>query len=241
MIYLYVKTHTKTGLKYFGKTTQADPMKYEGSGKYWRRHLKQHGDDVITEIIGSFNSLDECTPVAIKFSVDNDIVNSPLWANLIAENGADGAPVGHIGHVFTPEQKETMSEKLKLRWKDVEYKDKLSKSYRESWTAERKQSQSNRLTGVKRPDHAAALKGRIYTEEHKKSMRKPKHAGHGARVSAATRGVPKSEDHKKSLRKPKPLVVTRIHDRRLMCSGSYTRWVKQFTACAKGEILLKSL
>ena len=35
--YLYVKQHNKTGLKYFGKTTKKDPLKYKGSGLYWKR------------------------------------------------------------------------------------------------------------------------------------------------------------------------------------------------------------
>ena len=47
---LYVKTHRKTGLKYLGKTNQ-DPHKYPGSGVYWSRHLKEHGDDVDTEVL----------------------------------------------------------------------------------------------------------------------------------------------------------------------------------------------
>lgn len=37
---LYIKTHNKTGLKYFGKTTSNDPYKYKGSGSYWLDHLK---------------------------------------------------------------------------------------------------------------------------------------------------------------------------------------------------------
>ena len=46
MIYLYVKTHNKTGLKYLGKTEQ-DPFVYLGSGKRWLNHLNKHG--VISE------------------------------------------------------------------------------------------------------------------------------------------------------------------------------------------------
>ena len=39
IIYLYLKQHNITGLKYFGKTEQ-NPYKYKGSGIYWLRHLK---------------------------------------------------------------------------------------------------------------------------------------------------------------------------------------------------------
>jgi len=49
-IYLYLKTHNKTGLKYLGKTIQ-NPYKYQGSGEYWIPHIKKHGYDVTTKIL----------------------------------------------------------------------------------------------------------------------------------------------------------------------------------------------
>jgi hypothetical protein len=52
--YLYIKTHNITGLKYFGKTTKKDPYSYIGSGEYWLSHLKIHGKNISTEIIGFF-------------------------------------------------------------------------------------------------------------------------------------------------------------------------------------------
>ena len=54
-IYLYIKTHNITGLKYLGKTKQ-DPFKYKGSGKRWRYHIRKHGNDVTTEVIGVFET-----------------------------------------------------------------------------------------------------------------------------------------------------------------------------------------
>ena len=48
---LYVKTHQVTGLKYLGQTSKSDPHKYTGSGKYWLRHIKQHGKNWDTEIL----------------------------------------------------------------------------------------------------------------------------------------------------------------------------------------------
>lgn len=94
MIYLYVKTHNKTGLKYFGKTTKKDPLKYKGSGIYWKKHLKKYGNDISTEIIASFANEEECTKFALTYSEKYDIVNSPEWANLKEENGLDGSPKG---------------------------------------------------------------------------------------------------------------------------------------------------
>jgi len=95
--YLYIKTHNITGLKYFGKTTK-DPYKYNGSGKYWIKHLRKHGNDVATEVLGYFNSESECKSVAIKFSTENNIVESKSWANLCPESGVDGGyrPNNHL-------------------------------------------------------------------------------------------------------------------------------------------------
>jgi hypothetical protein len=45
LLTLYKKTHRKTGLKYLGYTSQ-DPFRYIGSGKYWCRHLKLHGNEI---------------------------------------------------------------------------------------------------------------------------------------------------------------------------------------------------
>ena len=101
MIYLYVKTHNITGLKYFGKTTRGNPHAYRGSGKYWQNHLNKYGVNVSTEIVGIFMCEQECVEFAIKFSKENDIVNSEKWANLIYENGLDGAPPGNIVSVVT--------------------------------------------------------------------------------------------------------------------------------------------
>ncbi len=90
MITLYIKTHNKTGLKYFGKTIQ-DPYKYKGSGVRWKKHIKKYGYDVNTEIFAQFeNETDELSEVALMFSEHNDIVNSDEWANLMEENGLDG-------------------------------------------------------------------------------------------------------------------------------------------------------
>ena len=94
-IYLYIKTHQTTGLKYFGKTVQDDPYKYKGSGTYWKSHLKKHGNLVDTEVLGYFTK-DEVEPIALKFSKDNNIVESEEWANLIEENGLDGGAYGPI-------------------------------------------------------------------------------------------------------------------------------------------------
>lgn len=118
--YLYVKTHNETGLKYFGKTSK-DPFEYLGSGIHWRRHLKQHGKNVSTEIIGFFVNERECIDAAIKFSRENDIVRSSNWANLVEENGIDGGANVANRRTYRPVSEETRKKlssanKGKIAW-----------------------------------------------------------------------------------------------------------------------------
>lgn len=214
MIHLYVKTHNVTGLKYFGKTETRDPMKYLGSGKYWLRHLKAHGADITTEVIASFEDREDASQYAIQFSQEHNIVESEEWANLMYETVKDGV----FGYSHTEDTKRKLSEASKNRWNDAEFREKMSVKHKERWSTDegiiRKQEQSQRLSGKRRPDHSKRMKGTTRTEEQKQKMRKPKHSGHGARVSASTKGIPKSESHKKALseaRKGKPSTTRKIN------------------------------
>lgn len=85
IIYLYVKTHNITRLKYFGRTIRKDPHKYKGSGKYWKNHIKKHGYNVTTEIIETFTNIEKCIEFSTNFSIENNIVESKEWANLKLE------------------------------------------------------------------------------------------------------------------------------------------------------------
>ncbi len=85
-IYLYIKTRNVTGLKYLGKT-QKDPYKYNGSGKYWVRHIEKYGYDIKTEILLATESELELKETGLFFSKIFNIVKSNEWANLTEENG----------------------------------------------------------------------------------------------------------------------------------------------------------
>lgn len=89
-IYLYVKTHRVTGLKYLGMTTKKDPHKYKGSGKLWVRHIKKHGYDVVTQILLKTESAEELRDTGLFFSRLWNVVSSSEWANLTAESGEGG-------------------------------------------------------------------------------------------------------------------------------------------------------
>jgi hypothetical protein len=56
-LYLMVKTHSVTGMRYLCKrvtTSDSKAISYNGSGKYWKRHLKVHGKHINTEIVAKY-------------------------------------------------------------------------------------------------------------------------------------------------------------------------------------------
>ena len=220
--YLYVKTHSITGLKYFGKTTK-NPFKYPGSGIHWRRHLKKHGNEHTTEVIAEFDDPDECEKFALEFSHKNNIVESIEWANLIPENGKDGMPVGHAGHVFTDDEKSKIAEALRRNWEDPVYRATQTENRRRAWTDERRAEQSERLSGKSRPEHSSAMKGRKLNPDHPFIVGE-KTDSHKKAISASLKGKPKSPEHVAKLKQPKPRVC-RLEDRKEMSVNHFTRWL----------------
>lgn len=163
MVTLYVKVHLDTGLKYFGKTTK-DAEKYKGSGKYWKRHIKVHGYNVKTIIIGQFEENDPMlVETAENFSRENDIVNDKGWANFKPENGLDG---GSTSDVHTDESRRKMSLAKKGKPLTLEHRKKLCE----------------------------ALKTRVHTDERNKKislskMGKPRSAETKAKISDSMKGI----------------------------------------------------
>lgn len=112
----YIKQHTVTGLKYFGKTTNITVTEgsYRGGGKYWKLHIKKHGVEHVKTIWKSdvFTDRNECIEFGLKFSSDNNIVNSNEWANLEPENGINGFVPGALsalrGRTLTEEHKQKL-------------------------------------------------------------------------------------------------------------------------------------
>lgn len=100
-IYLYVKTHNQTGLKYLGKTTESDPHLYPGSGLYWTDHLKQHGKDYSTEILLETEDPEQIRTVGQYYSKLWNVVDSDEWANLQPEEG-QGFASGPCHHSKRP-------------------------------------------------------------------------------------------------------------------------------------------
>lgn len=104
-IYLYKKTHNKTGLQYLGKT-KLDPLKYRGSGKDWEPHIKEHGYDVTTEILRECLTKEELSYWGRYYSKLWNVVDDPNWANRIPETG------GGYGRKWTASEKQRQSVKV---------------------------------------------------------------------------------------------------------------------------------
>jgi hypothetical protein len=116
---LLVQTHNVTGLKYFCKTTDLAKVHwYKGSGTVWKRHLKKHGNDVSTGIMGFYLDRQRCVEAALEFSRTHNIVASKEWANLVEENAETGAQGGDKHPMFgrPHPQKGTTTSKLKGRY-----------------------------------------------------------------------------------------------------------------------------
>ena len=105
--YLYIKQHSITGLKYFGKTS-GDPYKYNGSGKHWKTHIKKHGKEHVKTLwVSELYHDTSISDYALQFSIKNNIVESKQWANLKPENGLDGG--GTPGIKLSAETRANMS------------------------------------------------------------------------------------------------------------------------------------
>ena len=207
-ITLYVKIHNTTGLMYFGKTSRSDVEKYQGSGVWWKRHIHKYGYDCRTVIIGAFDDIELCELVALEFSDKFNIVESQQWANLISENGKDGAPVGHKGHIFNSEQLEKMSKASVERWSDAEYRSRMVKIHQCRVTDEVRHNMSLAAMvrwkcPVSRQQQRTVLLGlwedACFREAAVAASKRPKSDSHKASISKSLTGLTKSKEHRESL------------------------------------------
>jgi hypothetical protein len=178
MIYLYVKTHNKTGLKYLGKTTAKDPNNYRGSGTFWIRHIKKHSYDVTTEIIFQTEDVEELAKMGKHYSDLYNVVASKEWANLkeeVGDGGWDfvntdskikekrktwiGPQNGFYGKKHSEETKRILSEKTKKQIfppRTAEHNEKIKKALTgKLFTDERKKNISDAKKG--KPAHNKGL------------------------------------------------------------------------------------
>ena len=145
-IYLYLKTHKATGLKYLGKTIK-DPFKYKGSGKIWRMHLSKHGYDVSTQILLATESEEELKETGLFFSNLWDVVESAEFANLCKEEGQGGNTWNKRSRYVSEYTRKKQSESRK----GVKKSTALKELMRKPKSAEHKSKIANSKTGIPRP------------------------------------------------------------------------------------------
>jgi hypothetical protein len=162
---LLVMSHNVTGLKYFCKTADLrNVYNYKGSGLYWKKHLNKHGKDVTVGVMGFYTDYQRCRDAALKFSQENDIVNSDAWANLVLENGTDGALNGSDNPFYGKSHTPEMTEHLRQQ--------KIGKSVNKGAyrSPENRAKISASLKGRKNPAVSKALTGRKLSEETKQKL-----------------------------------------------------------------------
>jgi hypothetical protein len=180
MFKLYVKTHTVTGLKYFGYTKSKDPHKYTGSGKYWLRHLKKHGFTFTTEIIQEFTNKQHLKELGQYLSKVWNIVDSNDWANLKEEAG-DGGPMPVVWNKGKKGVQVAWN-KGKVGFKQSEAtkkkrSDALKGKKRSPFTLQHKLNMSKAHTGLKDSvetclKKSESAKKKIFTQEHRNNLSK---------------------------------------------------------------------
>jgi hypothetical protein len=194
MIYLYLKVHNKTGMKYLGKTVSSTPDKYTGSGKLWKRHISKHGYDVSTHILLASECPTEIKETGIFFSKLFGVVKSKEFANLTEERG-DG------GDTFTSNiNKEKIRKKLSI------------KGTGRICSNRTKEKIKNRLNSVDRSYSGSDTKnnntfgGKSHTEEakQKSSLSNRRFRSENSRKNkikkkSYNKDIPKTEEHKKKL------------------------------------------
>ena len=213
--YLYIKQHSKTGLKYFGKTIKKDPIKYLGSGKRWKRHINKHGKQFVETIWLSDLYFDtSIVEHALHFSAENKIDTTPtIWANQKPENGLDGGGAGPI----SPETRKKLSDAHKGRIVSDETKEKMSATAK-SMTPEHRKKLSDSAMGRKHSDKTKAKlsdsrKGTKMTQETKD------------KISASGKGRTRTDDSKEKM---SAKFLTIIETKLSYSKGGLTRKYPEF-------------
>jgi len=181
---LLVMEHNITGLKYFCKTALLDRVnRYKGSGTRWTNHLKVHGKDIKVGVLGFYVEEERCRNAAKQFSVDNKIVESDEWANLVEETGMMDRNMSNslnpfYGKKHTPKMKESMRlarlgrSVNKGAYRSPEQRAKISASLK----GRKNPAVSQRLTGRKltaetKAKLSEAGKKRIWSDETREKIR----------------------------------------------------------------------
>ena len=160
---LLVMEHNITGLKYFCKTTLLDRVhRYKGSGVVWTKHMREHGFNVKVGLLGFYIDEDRCLNAAKTFSIENNIVDSDEWANLVIETGKNGASlIGERNPFYGRKHSSEVIEQMRVQRLGISVN---KGAYR---SPEQRAKISASLKGRKNQAVALALTGRKLSEETK--------------------------------------------------------------------------
>lgn len=117
LTYIYVK-ESPLGLLYLGKTEQ-NPYKYKGSGKQWRRHLKDNNlsaDQIKTYVLYETTSKEDLEALCRIYSDLLNVAKDNKWANMKKEIGDGGTDKGHLKGIKKPQHSKRMSGSGNPRW-----------------------------------------------------------------------------------------------------------------------------
>lgn len=154
-IYLLIKEHNVTGLKYLCKheaKSFKDCIRYCGSGTYWKRHIKKHGKDLKTTCLFVSENKNDFSKYALLKSLEFDIVKSKEWANLTEERGQGG-------RIYPPEYYRKASTDM---WKNNEFREAHLQALIE---------RIKKIQPLAAKAASEKLKGVKKTEEHKNNMK----------------------------------------------------------------------
>jgi hypothetical protein len=160
---LLVMEHNITGLKYFCKTTLLDRVhRYKGSGVVWTKHMREHGFNVKVGLLGFYIDKDRCLNAAKNFSIENNIVDSDEWANLVIETGKNGASlIGERNPFYGRKHSSEVIEQMRVQRLGISVN---KGAYR---SPEQRAKISASLKGRKNQAVALAMTGRKLSEETK--------------------------------------------------------------------------
>jgi len=170
---LYIKTHKKTGLKYFGYTKQ-NPYTYYGSGSDWKKHLTKYGYMIDTEVLLQTDDKAVLIHWGIFYSRLWNIVSAQddygnkIWANKIPETGSGSGR--KQGSIMSEDSKELIRIKAIGRTQTEQTKKKRR---------------------GKRPNFSPWNKGILLTEVYSKEERKIKYGSAGKDNPMHGKPVPK--------------------------------------------------
>lgn len=110
--------------------TTRNPYTYRGSGWSWKPHIKKHGNDVDTYIIGTYETRKELREAGIYYSKIWNVIESDEWANRIPEGGSN---LYWLGKKHTQQHKNKIRNSMKGIIRTPEHRKNNGNSRARDW------------------------------------------------------------------------------------------------------------